>query len=119
VLAEMQHLKDPTSDFVFPGAKRGTVISDATLRYLIADMGYAGTITTHGMRATFRTWARETTNADKDVVKACMAHAKEEMDEVYHRGSFFDKRRRLMNAWGDFLEGKAVSRGGELIALRA
>ena len=33
-------------------------------------MGYAGIATTHGMRATFRTWASETTDYDKDVIEA-------------------------------------------------
>ena len=53
----MQRFRDPSTDFVFPGSKRGTVISDATLRYLLQDMGFAGIATTHGFRATFRTWA--------------------------------------------------------------
>ena len=32
LLGEMQAARDPTTDFVFPGAKRGTVINAATLR---------------------------------------------------------------------------------------
>lgn len=47
------------------------------------------------------------------------AHSQGPLDEAYMRGDLLDKRRRLMNAWGNFLEGEAVSRGGDLIALRA
>ena len=42
--------------------------------------------TTHGMRATFRTWASETTGYDKDVIETCLAHAQGELDAAYHRG---------------------------------
>jgi integrase len=119
VLAEMQPYRDPSTDYVFPGAKRGTVISDATLRVLLQDLGYAGSATTHGFRSTFSTWASETTAFPKDVVEMALAHSQGALDAAYMRGDLLDKRRRLMNAWGDFLEGKAVSRGGELIALSA
>jgi integrase len=76
VLAQMQRHRDSVTDIVFPGAVRGTVISDATLRYLIADMGYKGTATTHGFRATFKTWAEEVGGFDTLVVEAALAHAK-------------------------------------------
>ena len=111
LLAGMQRLSDPSTDFVFPGAKRGTVTSDATLRYLLKDMGYAGIATTHGMRACFRTWASETTGYDKDVIESCLAHAQGELDSAYHRGSYLDKRRRLMADWASFCIGDAVPQG--------
>jgi hypothetical protein len=95
------------------------VISDATLRYLISDMGYKGLATTHGMRATFRTWASETTSYEKGVIEAALAHAQGELDAAYHRGSFLDKRRRLMSAWASYLEGHAVQSEGTVVALRA
>ena len=111
-------LRDPTTDFVFPGSKRGTVIYAATLRYLLQDMGYAGVATTHGMRATFRTWASETTAYDKDVIETCLAHAQGELDAAYHRGHYLDKRRRLMAAWADFCGDGTMMQGAEVIELR-
>ena len=111
LLAGMRRFRDPSTDYVFPGSKRGTVISDATLRYLLQDMGYAGIATTHGMRATFRTWASETTGYDKDVIESCLAHAQGELDAAYHRGSYLDKRRRLMADWASFCIGDAVPQG--------
>ena len=96
LLGEMRRYRDPNTDYVFPGAKRGSVISDSTLRYLIKDMGYAKVATTHGMRATFRTWTSETTNVEKGVVEGALAHAQGELDAAYHRGSYLEKRRALM-----------------------
>ena len=81
-------------------------------------MGYAGIATTHGMRATFRTWASETTGYDKDVIESCLAHAQGELDAAYHRGSYLDKRRRLMAAWADFCEGRTMMQGAKVISLR-
>ena len=118
LLGEMQAARDPTTDFVFPGAKRGTVINAATLRVLLQDMGFAGVATTHGFRATFRTWASETTAFDKDVIETCLAHAQGELDSAYHRGSFLAKRRLLMAAWADFCGGGTMMQGAEVIELR-
>ena len=118
LLAGMRRFPDPSTDYVFPGSKRGTVISDATLRYLLQDMGYAGIATTHGMRATFRTWASETTGYDKDVIETCLAHAQGELDSAYHRGSFLAKRRLLMAAWADYCGDGTMMQGAEVIELR-
>ena len=42
---------------MFPGANAGTVLNAATLRHMLKAMGHGGEVTTHGMRATFKTWA--------------------------------------------------------------
>ena len=116
LLDEMRRFRDPNSDVVFPGAKRGTALNDATLRHLLREMGYAGTATTHGMRATFKTWAAECTAYPKDVVEMALAHAQTALDAAYMRGELLDKRRRLMGAWATFLEGEAM---GSVVPLRA
>jgi integrase len=119
VLEQMRSLRDPRTDFVFPGAKRGSVISDSTLRYLIKDLGYAGLMTTHGCRATFKTWASETTAVEKGVIEAALAHAQGELDAAYHRGSYLEKRRALMQLWANFLTGTAAISDGTVVPLRA
>ena len=118
LLGEMQRYRDPESNYVFPGSKRGSVISAATLRKMLADMGHRGEITTHGMRSTFRTFCSETTMIDKDVIESCLAHKRSDLDETYHRGSFLQKRRALMELWASYLEGNAVQLGGVVIPLR-
>jgi len=117
LLSEMRRFRDPSTDYVFPGRKRGTVLNAATLRHMLKAMGHAGEVTTHGMRACFRTWASETTNYEKDVIESCLAHARGELDSAYHRGSYLDKRRRLMAAWAAFLDGEAVRSEGSIVAM--
>lgn len=103
LLAAMRARRDPESDFVFPGHKAGCVVDDTSVRKLVKDMGYSGIATVHGFRATFRTWASETTDYAKDVIEAALAHAQGELDQAYHRGSYLEKRRLLMQAWAKFL----------------
>lgn len=115
LLAEMKRFRDPTTDFVFPGAVTGTALNAATLRHMLKAMGYTGIVTTHGMRACFRTWASESTAYDTAVIEASLAHQKNRLDQAYHRGDFFNKRRRLMSLWADHLEGRTIMHGDEMI----
>ena len=109
LLAAMQRFRDPTTDFVFPGAKRGTVISDATLRYLLQDMGYAGIATTHGMRATFRTWASETTGLRQGRGRGLLwPMRKANWMRPIIAAVYLDKRRRLMTDWSHYLTASNV-----------
>jgi integrase len=119
LLGEMQRFRDPESNYVFPGAVAGTVFNSATLRHMLKDMGHGGAVTVHGMRACFRTWASESTNFEKDIVEAALAHQQSELDQAYMRGTYLAKRRQLMALWGSYLEGETVSLGGQVVALRA
>jgi integrase len=119
VLDEMRRYRDPSTDYVFPGATRGSVIADSTLRYLLRDAGYGGLATTHGMRATFKTWASETTTFEKGVIEAALAHAQGKLDQAYHRGSYLEKRRALMETWANFLSGERATAAGTVVPLRA
>ena len=119
LLGEMQRLRQPASDVVFPGANAGTVLNAATLRHMLKAMGHGGEVTTHGMRACFRTWASETTNFEKDVVESSLAHAKAGLDRPYMRGDYLAKRARLMAAWADHLEGRVVETAGSVVRLKA
>jgi hypothetical protein len=68
-------------------------------------------VTVHGFRATFSTWANELGIARPDVIEAALAH--QEADRVrkaYNRAEFLGHRFALMNAWGDYLAGRPVTR---------
>ena len=61
----------------------------------------------HGFRSTFRDWAAETTNYQREVVEAALAHAIDsKVEAAYRRGDLFEKRRRLMNDWADVLRSR-------------
>lgn len=60
-------------------------------------------ITTHGFRATFKTWASEQTNFPNELVEAALAHVKgDKVEAAYLRGTMIERRRELMDAWADF-----------------
>jgi integrase len=60
--------------------------------------------TVHGFRATFKTWATERTNFARELVEAALAHVLDDKTEAaYLRGDMIEKRRRLMEAWAEFL----------------
>jgi integrase len=62
------------------------------------------TITIHGMRSSFKTWCSEATNYAPEIAEAALAHARgNRVERSYERGDLFQKRRRLMQAWADYL----------------
>ncbi|MDM7322452.1 MAG: integrase arm-type DNA-binding domain-containing protein [Gammaproteobacteria bacterium] len=61
------------------------------------------TITVHGFRATFRNWAGEATHHPREVIEHALAHQiPDKAEAAYARGTLLEKRRRLMQDWGDF-----------------
>ena len=88
-------------DIVFPGHRPGKPMSKGAMLLVLAEMGR--NVTTHGMRASFKTWASERTHAAREVVEACLAHTiSDALEAAYRRGDFLEKRRRLMDAWADY-----------------
>jgi integrase len=58
----------------------------------------------HGFRSTFKTWATEMTSFPDLISEMALAHkVGNEVREAYARGDLLDKRRKLMDAWGRFL----------------
>lgn len=65
-----------------------------------------GSATVHGFRSSFRDWASEETNFQNDVIEAALAHVNPNATErAYKRTTFFEKRRKLMEAWASYLDG--------------
>jgi integrase len=88
---------------VFPSPiKAGKPLADATLAAVLERMCYD--VTVHGFRSTFRDWAGETTAHPREVIEAALAHKlKDKAEAAYARGDLFQKRRRLMQDWADYL----------------
>ena len=114
IVEEMQTVR--RSDYVFPGAKRGKPLSNMAMLIMLRRMG-RGDLTTHGFRSTFRTWAAERTNHQREVIEAALAHAiGDKTEAAYQRGDLLDKRRRLMDAWAAYCDSRATT--GNVVALR-
>ncbi len=59
----------------------------------------------HSFRATFRTWAAETTNYPREVCEMALAHTLgSKVEAAYNRGDLLEKRRGLMQEWSGFLD---------------
>jgi integrase len=68
------------------------------------------TVTVHGMRAAFKTWAGERTNFARETAEIALAHkVGNQTEQSYERGDKFETRRRLMQAWADYLAKPANS----------
>ncbi len=91
-------------DFVFTGGRRNKPISDNTLLALLRRMNYLDQTTTHGLRATFSTWANDRTNYQNDIIEAALAHKiGNKTAQAYNRSDLLAKRRNLMLDWQRYL----------------
>jgi len=104
--------------FVFSGGKPGKPLSNMAFLMLLRRMK-RGDLTVHGFRSSFRDWAAECTNFPSEVAEMALAHAVgDKVEAAYRRGDLFDKRRRLMDAWGEFCA-KAPAERAKILSLRA
>jgi integrase len=90
-------------DYVFPGAKKGALLSDMSLTAVLRRMGREG-ITVHGFRSSFRMWAAEATNFPREVAEHALAHQlPDKVEAAYRRGDLHDKRKLLMQGWAEYV----------------
>lgn len=83
---------------IFPSAK-DAALSENAFSALLKRMG-RGDLTAHGFRSTFRDWAGEATAFPREVIEHALAHQlKDKAEAAYARGTLFEKRRLLMEAW--------------------
>ena len=97
----------PPSGYVFPSpVKRGEPLSKTVLLGLLGRCALRGLTTVHGLRASFRTWASEQTDADFAVMELSLGHkVGSSVVAAYARGQLLAKRRFLMAQWAAFLTG--------------
>ena len=95
------------SGYVFPSpVKRGAPLSRTTLIRLLGRCALRDLTTVHGLRASFRTWASEQTDADFAVMELSLGHkVGSAVVNAYARGQLVAKRRFLMALWAAFLTG--------------
>jgi integrase len=99
LLEKMQAIR--TGDYVFPG-RNGKPLSNMALLMVLRRMK-RGHLTGHGFRSTFRVWCAEQTNFPSEVAEAALAHAvSDKAIAAYMRTTFFDRRRKLMQAWAAY-----------------
>jgi len=101
VVKILQQLPAGKADEIIFKAPRGGMLSDMTLGAVLKRMDVS--VTVHGFRSTFRDWAGETTHYPREVIEHALAHQlKDKAEAAYARGTLFQKRRRLMDAWANY-----------------
>ena len=98
------------SDLVFPGQKRGRPLSDMTLTAILRRWQLP--FTQHGFRSSFRDWAGDETDFDRESIELCISHKVTSATEAaYRRKDALAKRRIIMQAWAEFLSEGSRTRG--------
>jgi integrase len=116
--------KGRRSDFVFPSFGAGP-LSNMAMLTLLKRMNLGArkwadkdgrSITAHGFRASFRTWAEEVATIPHAVVEQAMGHqVGGKVERAYRRTDLLEKRRELMDAWARHCEGGV---GDNVVALK-
>jgi integrase len=98
-----------SGEYVWPSRDGiGHIGTKAIYKYVRETMGIPVTI--HGFRATFRTWSGNETNFDRVTCELALGHkAGDAVELAYRRGDELSKRRRLMDAWAVFCEGREMA----------
>jgi integrase len=103
-------------DFIFTGTGADRPLGVNALNQVLARMRRTD-LTVHGFRSTFRDWAAETTGYPNHVVEMALAHSiGDAVEAAYRRGDLFEKRRRLMEDWGNYCQRGKVK--GDVVPLR-
>jgi integrase len=96
------------SGLVFAGDQGGKQMTPAAFEQCRERMGVDG-ITTHGFRASFRTWAAEQ-GVDRLIGERCLAHevrTKEEFD-YSHLANFEARQRKVLGDWASHVIGQKL-----------
>jgi integrase len=100
ILLDMQQRR--LSNLVFPGVKAGRPLSVMAFEMVLRRMKVD--VTVHGFRSAFRDWAGERTHFPREVAEAALAHlVGDAVERAYRRGDALEKRRKLMDAWAEFV----------------
>jgi integrase len=92
-----------SDEFVFPGRYLKQPISNMTMLKYLKELSGDATLTVHGFRTTFRTWAQEETHFEEEIVEHCLHHITgDDAEKAYKRGEALRKRRVVMQAFADF-----------------
>jgi len=95
------------SEYVFPGARSITKpISENTVNAALRYLGFENTeMTAHGFRAMARTLLDEVLGFRPDFIEHQLAHAvRDPLGRAYNRTSHLEERKKMMQAWADYLD---------------
>jgi integrase len=97
--------------FVFPGMTKGSPLNSRALQTVVQKQLHEP-YAVHGFRATFSTWAHERTDVPHELIELALAHIEGQGNSVaraYNRSDAIERRRALMQMWGDWVTGANVA----------
>ncbi len=109
-----------TGDYLFPGTHPDKPLSENTMIYALYRLGYHSRQTIHGFRGLASTWANEQLvefgkpamwirKYHEDWIELQLAHSeKDDVRGAYNAAEYLAPRRRMMQDWADFLDGRKV-----------
>ena len=93
------------SPFVFTGYFRNQPLAEKSMLRLLKTMNVD--VTVHGFRSSFRNWVAENKSTfDFAAAEMCLAHTVgNKNSQAYLTSDLLDKRKVIMDAWAQYLEG--------------
>ena len=116
ILRELRPLTG-NGQYLFPGVhSRTRPMSENTVNVALRRLGYSGSeIVAHGFRSMASTLLNEQ-GWPPDVIERQLAHAeRNEVRRAYNRAKHLPERRKMMQAWADYLDG--LKAGGNVVTL--
>ena len=106
--------------YVFPSMRTGErPMSENTVNAALRRLGFKNDeMTGHGFRAMARTILDEVLGFRPDFIEHQLAHAvKDPLGRAYNRTTHLSERRKMMQAWGDYLD--KLKTGAEVIPIQS
>lgn len=95
------------SEYLFPSLRtKDRPMSNVAMLAALRRMGYSKEeMTVHGFRATARTILDEVLGFRPDYIEHQLAHAvRDPLGRAYNRTAHLEERRKMMQAWADYLD---------------
>lgn len=117
LLRELQPLTG-SGELIFPGVKPGRPLSENTINGALRRLGYTGDeMTGHGFRTVASTFLNEQ-GWHEDLIELQLAHSeRDEVRATYNRAQRLSDRKRMMQAWADYLDG--LKAGGNVVSINS
>lgn len=112
--------EDPgASDHVFISG-RGRPLSEMAGLMLMRRMEAFADFTPHGLRATFKTWAKRRTEFPRELIEEQLAHQLGAVERAYDREAAVERRMMMMEGWAAVCAGKVpAATVGNVVPLRS
>jgi integrase len=94
-------------------------MNDETLNAAFTKLGYTGTFTPHGVRATASTLLNER-GWRPDVIERQLAHAERNRSRAsYNHADYLEDRTKMMQSWANYLDELAAGAGEKVVSIKA